>query len=188
MESKPAFNNTPNKKYDTSSGIRWDSRACAVVCHVWVLKNGEPFVLVGKRGNVTDHAGKWNIPCGYLDWDENLKHAMYREVWEETGLDLAKYHGSTVFAKTDQPWMVYSEPSENRQNVAMHMGIVIDLQGDKLPVLCLDNMEEEESTGAYWMHYDSALQIPEPEWAFNHRTRLQQFKDVISSVLNSYKK
>lgn len=186
--AKPTFKNVHNKEYKTDDGILWHSRACAVVAHVWVIKNGEPFVLIGKRGNVTDHSGKWNIPCGYLDWNENLREAMFREVWEETGLDLSKYHGSTVFAKLDQPWLVFAEPSENRENVAMHMGMVIDLLEDRLPDLCLDNMEEEESTGAYWMHYDSALQIPKEEWAFNHLTRLQQFRHLIEEVLERYKK
>lgn len=186
--TKPQFKNVHNKMYETQDGQKWDSRACAVVAHVWVIKNGEPFVLLGKRGECMDNPNKWNIPCGYLDWNENLKEAMFREVWEETGLDLETFYGPIVCCKYLQPWMVYAEPDENRQNVAMHLGIVIDLIGDKLPELSLDNMEDNESTGAYWMHLDSALQIPEGEWAFNHLNRMKLFSYEIADVLNKYKK
>lgn len=184
---KPVFNNVHNKAYETKTGLKWDSRACAVVCHVCFIKDGQPFILLGKRGDVMDNAGKWNVPCGYLDWNENIHDAMFREVWEETGLDLSKYHGSTVYAKYYQPWMVYSEPDENKQNVAMHMGVVINMTSSKLPELSLDNMEANESTGAYWMHIDSALNIPEHEWAFSHYKRMRSFIEEISSVLQKYK-
>lgn len=188
VKTRPTFENVHNTEYSTPDGTKWDSRACAVVAHVLMIKNGEPFILLGKRGNVTDHPGKWNIPCGYLDWNENLEGAMKREVWEETGLDLDAFYGPKVYSKMSQPWMVYSEPSENRENVAMHMGVVIDMLGDSLPVLCLENMEEEESTGAYWMHYDFALQLHEHEWAFNHYTRLRQFRDQILHVIEKCKR
>lgn len=188
VRTKPTFDNKHNTEYETKDGIKWDSRACAVVAHVWFIKNGEPFVLVGKRGNVTDHSGKWNIPCGYLDWNENLESAMKREVWEETGLNLDDFFGPKIYSKMTQPWMVYSEPTENRENVAMHMGVVVDMVDNELPELSLDYMEDEESTGAYWMHYDSALQIPAEEWAFNHRTRLQQFRDEIRDVMTRFEK
>lgn len=187
-KTRPTFNNKHNTVYRTDDGTKWDSRACAVVAHVLLVKNGEPFVLLGKRGNVTDHPGKWNIPCGYLDWNENLEGAMKREVWEETGFDLDAFHGPKVYSMMSQPWLVYSEPSENRENVAMHMGVVIDMLGDMLPELCLDNMEEGESTGAYWMHYDSALQIPEHEWAFSHHARLRQFRDEVLHVIAKCKR
>ena len=186
MEQNPKFKNVHNTMYNTEKGIKWDSRACAVVCHVWFIKNGEPFVLIGKRGPGSDYPDKWNIPCGYLDWNENLNEAMFREVWEETGLDLSKFYGPIVYAKYKQPWMVYSEPSENHQNVAMHMGIVVDLIDEELPTLSLDNMEEEESTGCFWMHYDTASEIKREDWAFNHKTRLQEMYDNILDVRLKY--
>jgi len=185
---KPKFKNIHNKSYETLDGIKWDSRAVAVVAHVWFIKNGEPFVLLGKRSNIVDNPNKWNIPCGYLDWNENLQEAMFREVWEETGLDLSIYHGSIVYCKYLQPWLVYAEPDDNKQNVAIHLGVVVDLLDDKLPELSLNNMENNESSGAYWIHYYSALQIPENEWAFNHLYRMKLFGYEISNVLKKYSK
>ncbi len=44
-------------------------------------------VLLGRRsagGNV----GEWCIPCGYVEWGEDIRDAARREFAEETGLDV----------------------------------------------------------------------------------------------------
>ncbi len=44
-------------------------------------------VLLGRRsagGNV----GEWCIPCGYVEWGEDIREAARREFAEETGLDV----------------------------------------------------------------------------------------------------
>lgn len=186
--NKPVFNNVHNKMYMVNNDVKWDSRACAVVCHVWFIKSGVPYVLIGKRGQVMDNPNKWNIPCGYLDWNENLQQAMFREVWEETGLDLNKYldHQTIYSPMTGQPWLVYSEPLENRQNIAMHMGMVVDIGSAALPELSLANMEKNESTGAYFKSIHEVECISEVDWAFNHIKRVIAFKKKIISILNRY--
>ena len=45
-------------------------------------------VLLGRRsagGNV----GEWCIPCGYVEWGEDIREAARREFGEETGLDVS---------------------------------------------------------------------------------------------------
>lgn len=190
MELKPTFNNVHNTMYHIKNGVKWDSRAAAVVCHVWCIHDNKPYVLLGKRGQVTDHPNKWNIPCGYLDWNENLQQAMFREIWEETGLDLQQYThaGSMIYNNDFQPWYVYSEPTENRQNVAMHMSMIFQLSKEFiLPVLSLDNMEKNESTGAYWMSIEEALALPANDWAFNHHKRLITFIDKMKNLAATVK-
>jgi 8-oxo-dGTP diphosphatase len=188
----PKFKNIHNKVYHTNQGItKWDSRACAVVCHVWLKQfdsagNTQTYVLLGKRGDVTDNPGKWNVPCGYLDWNENLYGAMCRELWEETGLDLNELinESSVSINHTRQPWYVYSEPDENRENVAMHMGVVLHVGTSELPDLSLDNMEKNESTEAVWVKLNSALAIKEEDWAFSHYTRLREFVSHVGEFDN----
>ena len=41
-------------------------------------------VLLGRRS--FSYAGKWCIPCGYVEWDEDVRDAARREFAEETGL------------------------------------------------------------------------------------------------------
>ena len=42
-------------------------------------------ILLGRRGRGA-YAGRWCIPCGYVEWGEDIRVAARREVEEETGL------------------------------------------------------------------------------------------------------
>lgn len=41
-------------------------------------------ILLGRRAG--SYRGQWCIPCGYVEWDEDLRDAAVREFAEETGL------------------------------------------------------------------------------------------------------
>ena len=52
-----------------------------------VLLDDAGRVLLGRRsagGNV----GEWCIPCGYVEWGEDIRDAARREFREETGIDV----------------------------------------------------------------------------------------------------
>lgn len=57
----------------------------AVGVAVIVIQEGK--VLLGRRGR-GPKAGLWCIPCGYVEWDEDVRDAACREVAEETGLEV----------------------------------------------------------------------------------------------------
>ena len=68
----------------------WISRSVAVSCVVFAKNNdGELCVLINKRGTALFNPGKWNIPGGFIDYDENAEQCAKREVYEETGVDLS---------------------------------------------------------------------------------------------------
>ena len=50
-----------------------------------VVRDGRGRVLLGKRA-VGWGAGAWCIPCGSLEWGEDVRAAAERELLEETGL------------------------------------------------------------------------------------------------------
>jgi ADP-ribose pyrophosphatase YjhB (NUDIX family) len=50
---------------------------------VVILRGDE--VLLGRRAR-GPYTGLWCIPCGYVEWDEDIRDAARREMSEETGL------------------------------------------------------------------------------------------------------
>jgi 8-oxo-dGTP diphosphatase len=48
-----------------------------------IVRRGDE-VLLGRRAG--SYRGQWCIPCGYVEWDEDLRDAARREFEEETGL------------------------------------------------------------------------------------------------------
>ena len=49
-----------------------------------IVRDGEGRVLLGRRAG--SYRGQWCIPCGYVEWDEDVREAARREFEEETGL------------------------------------------------------------------------------------------------------
>lgn len=94
-----------NKEY-------WISRSIAVAAFLFTKdKDNDLCVLANKRGPGTpDFQGYWNCPCGYLDFNETTLEAVYREVFEETGVICPEY--MTLFG-------VESDPQANHQNVTI---------------------------------------------------------------------
>ncbi len=45
-----------------------------------------PRILLGRRKAGGEWGGKWCIPCGYVEWGEEVRTAARREFLEETGL------------------------------------------------------------------------------------------------------
>ena len=96
--------------------ILWHSRSMAVTC---VIKTDKGNFLVEKRGpGCPDNIGKYVFPCGYLSWDETLKQAAIREVYEETGLRL--------FEKNLEFLGINDKVTENRQNVTVRFMAVVN--------------------------------------------------------------
>ena len=53
---------------------------------VLIEENGK--VLTGRRGPGSFREGKWCLPCGFMEFDEDFLTAAHREVKEETGLEV----------------------------------------------------------------------------------------------------
>ena len=63
-------------------------------------------ILLGRRAASASYPGLWCIPCGYVEYDEDIRAAVKREFQEETGLSI-------------EPGQVYAVLS-NFHNPAVH--------------------------------------------------------------------
>jgi ADP-ribose pyrophosphatase YjhB (NUDIX family) len=48
-----------------------------------LLVEGGKILLARRNGS---YSGKWCIPCGHVEWDEDVREAAGREFFEETGI------------------------------------------------------------------------------------------------------
>lgn len=174
------FNNTPNKNFTYNNKIYWHNRTCAVTVNVICLYNNEFYYLIGKRGNTDIDAYKHNIIGGYIDWDENLKEASVRELYEESGLNIDSIKSKNVLVNNlDQPIYVYSDVNTNNQNIILVTEFIF--KSKKLPKLTIDNCEEDETTDVYWVKLDDVKLID--DWAFKHKEMSDM---IISNIKYKY--
>jgi len=176
------FNNTPNE-FVTKENIGdrgfFISRSVAVVGTILIhhVNTKTTYVLIGKRGKGTpDFQGCWNMPCGYLDWNETGAEALVREVYEETGLDideLTKSDTACLYNHLEQPWFVnHDSINSNRQNVTLRFGALFLSLQDELPKLTNEHCEPDEVEELKWI---DIKEMDQYECAFNHDKVLKEY-------------
>lgn len=129
---------------------------------------------LGLRGkDLPDGVGLWGLPGGYLDYDETTTQAVYREIWEELGLDIPQLVQDFRFeGNLDHPFEVYSTPLR-RQNVTLKYALMFHLDEAELPVLN-PQVSAGEVVEAKWFEVEKALTMP---LAFNHHEVMKDCLD-----------
>ena len=179
----------------------WLSRSCAVV---GLIEIDNKFLMVKRGPKCPDEVGKWVLPCGYLDWDENITEGMYRETYEETGINLPNVRDHALFlADAGQafiwsdsfgddadplfgegtPVFVRSNPLRDaKQNVSMYMTFSLASSVEyqfPTPKPNLDVVDPGEVADVQWMDIHAIEQLEVHGLiGFGHAPQIRRFLNM----------
>ena len=68
---------------------------------VVITREAEPKVLLVQRG-IEPFKGCWAFPGGFMNMDETTEECAFRELEEETGLQLTELHQIGAYSKVDR--------------------------------------------------------------------------------------
>ncbi|MEM6450570.1 MAG: NUDIX domain-containing protein [Cyanobacteria bacterium P01_D01_bin.105] len=159
------FKSTPNRCIQVDGQEIWISRSVTVLPVLFFNQAGDLYVPLGQRGEeLPEGVGLWGLPGGYLDYDETATEAVYREVWEELGLDIPQLLNQFHFeGNLEHPYEVHSMPLR-RQNVTLKYALMFHLGDADLPELN-PQVSKGEVVEAKWVAVKDAVNR---QLAFNH--------------------
>ena len=146
----------------------WISRSCAVVGLVTKETENGLMFLANKRGSgCPDYVGYWNVPCGYVDYDESLEEAVSREVFEETGLNTKPEDWEFLGINSDPK-------KSNNQTISVRWHTKYD---EKMGGFDTSHSEKDEVDEVKWIDIND---IDDYNWAFNQYELLNTIREIVS--------
>lgn len=148
--------------------LGWFSRSCAAsVVVIAYDKTGAKRVLAAKRGEKALHYnGFYNLPSGYLDFDETIAECASRELFEECGVQVQPE--KLILFKHDD------NPSSHLQNITFYFKTEIRYASCEDITTTTEHSEEKEVEDIVWVSIDD---VDKYTWAFGHG-------NIIKEILN----
>lgn len=128
--------------------------ALTVDCVIFCKSNQEYYVLLIERANLP-FIGKWAFPGGFVDMDEDLETAAYRELKEETGFEGIKLEQYRTYGAVNR------DPRVRTVSV-VYTSII---ERDELPAVKGD----DDAAPAQWIAISDL-----PELAFDHNLIMKE--------------
>jgi 8-oxo-dGTP diphosphatase len=156
----------------------WISRSIVVSAFIFASNNdGKIYVLANKRGVGTpSNHHKWNVPTGYLDYDETLAEGSCREIWEETGIRLMPEQLKMV--------RILDTPHGKKQNVAVRFCAFLEEKTSDF-VFSTEHMEPNEVEDVQWI---PITDINSYKWAFGNEVAIREVLSTEDGIKFQHKK
>ncbi len=122
------------------------------------LADGQ-IVLVRRQDN-----GCWSLPGGMVDWGEDIKTTIQRELREETGLELVRI---------DRLVGVYSAPDRDPRIHSICIAVAVEVQG----AMQIQDLAEIAEVQAF-----NRASLPQDELAHDHKQQLQDYFRGITAL------
>lgn len=123
-------------------------------------------IMLAKRG-IEPRLGYWNLPCGFLELDEDVKTGAIREVKEETGIDVTINYLHTVYSvlKSNQVYLIFKAEMQHKEFTLTEESTAIKLFAlDEIPwdeiafsanLFALKKLIEDEKNGFSKTHIET---------------------------------
>lgn len=126
----------------------WISRSVAVGVYIFALIDGKTCILANKRGpGLPNNVGKWSVVSGFLDYNETLTHAVYRELFEETNMKLDELNHEPL-----ELMEIDDDPTREGQVILFRYSTVVHNPEDV--ILSNKNSEPDEVDEIRWVPID----------------------------------
>ena len=142
-----------------SKCARFNSRDIAINAILIRLRNNKKEILLVLRAQDPDK-GWWDIPGGYLDWDETLEEATSRELKEETGL--------VASPESFKFFNIFSNPNNKPKNQVVDIYYVSKKFSGNIKI------QESEVLEAKWFDLNN---LPD-NVAFDHMLTIEKLRSI----------
>jgi 8-oxo-dGTP diphosphatase len=157
---------TAPEGYDAS---KYPPFAVTVDLAIFTIRAGALSVLLVQRG-ADPYQGDWALPGGFVEPDEDAATAAERELMEETGMEVARYHLEQLRTYTTPD----RDPRLRVVSVA-HLAFAPDLPAPTAG---------DDAAFARWWGVEEILEDPDaPGLAFDHREILTDALERVRSKL-----